>query len=119
AQRTREDRQGGPQTTTAAVGTNRAVEREQQEESHQRLGALDDVGDGRGLKRVDDPEQRDGSRQRDRVRAEPLGEYRALKRAPAEAIERQRGEDMDDEIASMKGVRNRWFFPRRQRVVQG
>ena len=51
-----------------AVGGDRAqetVERDQIEQADQRFGALDDVGDGLGLERVDRPQQGDAERERE------------------------------------------------------
>ena len=41
-----------------------AIDREQVEQTHERFGALDDVGDGFGLERMNRPEERDHQRHR-------------------------------------------------------
>jgi len=62
AQRARDDGRDDPSRTVDR--SDRSVEREEREQSHQRLCALDNVRDRAGLKRMDRPQQGDAQRQR-------------------------------------------------------
>ena len=78
-----------------------AVESQQEEQAHQGLGALDDVGDAFGLEGVDEPDGCHG-------RGQPGGSLRvagaqrlAFQGAAHDAEEQQAGQEVDGEVEGM------------------
>ena len=99
AHRTRDDRSGVPAAPAdQTVAADDAVQRQKVEESHQRFGALDDVGDALGLQRVDHPDQC-------RCQCEPpcraavrVLEARSRQRAVDDTAEHQRREHVHGQV---------------------
>jgi hypothetical protein len=71
------------------TGANAAVQREQEEESHQRLGALNDVGDARGLQRMDEPDSRYRHREPARGLSVSCAEFVAFQHSPHDAEQQE------------------------------
>ena len=94
---------------------NHAIEREQEEQPHQQLGPLHDVGDALGLQRVHDPDQRRRERHPWRRVAVPLTQAGTQQRAPYDPVQRQRRHDVDGQV---EGVIAPDVQPA-QRVVHG
>ena len=94
------DRGGTPPPPARGIagGANRAVERREVAEPHQRLDALHDVSHRFGVERVDGPQERNRGRCGGRDGAEAVAQRGRDQRAPHDAEERERREQVDDQI---------------------
>ena len=99
AQQTRGDREHLPAARCWSVhAAYEAIEREQIEQPHERLGALHDVGHPLGLQRMQRPQGRHRERDGHRGLAETPAKRRLGQRAPHQPKQRQAGERVDDDV---------------------
>src|SRR5688572_318581 len=74
------------------------IECQEIEQSHERFGPLNYIGDGFSLKRVERPKRRDDSGQGPRIPAKILDKGGEQQRSSHEPEERQRGKRVNEEI---------------------
>jgi hypothetical protein len=80
------------------VRADERVERQQEEQTAERLGALGDADDGFRLKRMQRPKRRDQQGERTGRGAEPRAQGGQRQRPAHEAHERQRGQGVDRDV---------------------
>ncbi len=88
----------GPALVRAA---NKTIQRQQIEQSHQRLGPLDDVSHGLGLQWMHGPEHGDRQSERQRRSAKPLAQGRPQQGLPHNPEQSQSREDMNRQVQRM------------------
>jgi len=79
----------------------RAIERQQIEERHQRLGSLCDVVHGFAVERMHDPQQCDGECQVGRPMAERRRYARQVERSPDEPEQHEAAQEMDRDVGDV------------------
>src|SRR5882724_8432084 len=89
-----------PARARAAVGgtSNQCVQSREIKQRHHRFGALDDVGDGLRVQRMNGPEKCDGERERSRRFSELRAEFFAFEGAPQDSEKEQRVGEMNGEV---------------------